>query len=135
MRNRVGNAGFTLIEILVSMVIFAIGLLAVAGMFMLQTRGNAFAGGASVANNLAIQRIEQVMNTPVASLAATFPSPQYLTANGAVCAAATTPPCYSVTMSYPAGGPGGATAVRVNIGWVDQVGASHSFTMSTLRSP
>jgi type IV pilus assembly protein PilV len=137
MMTRLSNAGFTLIEVLVSMVIFAIGLLAVAGMFMLQTRGNAFAGGASVANNLAIQRIEEVMNTPAASLAVTYPSAgtEYLTANGAACAAATSPPCYTRTMTYPAGGPAGTTAVRVNIGWVDQVGASHTFTMSTLRAP
>lgn len=133
MPEHIRDRGFTLIEVLIAMALFAIGMLAVAGMFMLQTRGTAFAWGASVANNLAVQRIEQVMNTPVASLAVTFPSPQFLTANGAACAAATSPPCYSVAMDYPAGGPGGTTAVRVTVGWVDQIGGAHSFTMTTLR--
>lgn len=119
------------------MALFAIGMLAVAGMFMLQTRGNAFGGGLSVANNLALQRIEQIVNTPTSQLLATYPdgTTEYVTTAGVVGATCTNPPCYSRTVTYPAGGPGGTTSALVTIGWTDHVGAAHKITMSTLKAP
>ncbi len=139
-----GNArhspgGFTLIEILISMALFAIGMLAVAGMFMLQTRGNTFGGGLTVANDLALQQIEQIMNVVPPATLGTLPAAgvfAYLNADGVGCAAGTTPPCYSRAVSYPGGvgsGPNGTTPVLVAVSWVDQTGGTHSVTMATLK--
>ena len=127
--------GFTLIEVLVAMALFAIGMLAVAGMFMLQTRGNTFGGGMSIANQLAIQRLEEVMMTPTANLAVRFPAGggEFVTPSGGACAAPTSPTCYRRFMTYDPNGPGGTTGVRVEVEWTDQIGAVHTISAATLK--
>lgn len=149
------RAGFTLIEVLVSMALFAIGMLAVAGMFMLQTRGNTFGGGLTVANDLAIQQIERIMNinssvnsattVPVAVTAAQLNTAVgagagvavLLNEDGSVpCTAGVSPPCYSRIVTYPngvGGGPNGTTPVLVRVRWTDQIGAAHTVTMATQK--
>jgi len=55
------QAGFTLIEILIAITIFAIGMLAIAKMQMSSIQGNYNASGMSEAVTLAQGRIEQLM--------------------------------------------------------------------------
>jgi len=59
---RVEN-GFTLIEVMVSIVILAIGLLGLAPMMAISITGNAFANEATEATVLAQDRIEELKNT------------------------------------------------------------------------
>ena len=66
MRN--GANGFTLIEILIAMTVFAIGFIAVAIMQTVATGGNANAISISDATNLASQAVEELMAIDKAQL-------------------------------------------------------------------
>jgi len=56
--------GFSLIEVLIAMTIFAIGVLALAEMQITAIRGNAFSSTTTDGTTLAQDRIEQLMNAP-----------------------------------------------------------------------
>jgi type IV pilus assembly protein PilV len=56
--------GFTLVEILIAMTIFAIGVLALAEMQITAIRGNAFSSTTTDGTTFAQDRIEQLMNLP-----------------------------------------------------------------------
>jgi type IV pilus modification protein PilV len=58
---RTGAGGFTLIEVLVALVIFAIGMLAVATMQVESIRGNTFSDLMTVATTLAEAKMEQLV--------------------------------------------------------------------------
>ena len=53
-----GKKGFTLIEVLIGLVLLAIGLLAIAGMQITSVRGNFFSGNMTQASILAQDRLE-----------------------------------------------------------------------------
>jgi len=61
--------GFTLIEVLIAMAIFAIGILGVATMQISSTNGNTSARKHSEASEFAQGQVELLMATPFASLA------------------------------------------------------------------
>ncbi|MBM4307134.1 MAG: type IV pilus modification protein PilV [Deltaproteobacteria bacterium] len=54
--------GFTLIEVLVGLVILAIGLLAIAGMQLTSVKGNSFSSNLTQASVLAQDRLELLRN-------------------------------------------------------------------------
>jgi len=54
--------GFTLIEVLVGLIILAIGLLAIAGMQITSVRGNFFSSNITQASILAQNRLEELRN-------------------------------------------------------------------------
>lgn len=56
--------GFTLIEVLVGLVILAVGLLAIAGMQITSVKGNRFSGAVTQASILAQDRLETLRNLP-----------------------------------------------------------------------
>lgn len=56
--------GFTLIEVLVGLVILAIGLLAIAGMQLTSVKGNFFSSNLTQASVLAQDRLEILRNLP-----------------------------------------------------------------------
>lgn len=56
--------GFTLIEVLVGLVILAIGLLAIAGMQLVSVKGNSFSSHLTQASILAQDRLETLRNLP-----------------------------------------------------------------------
>lgn len=62
-RRRRGRAGFTLIEVLVAMVVLAIGLLALEAMGVGAARAVARAGESSEYTALATDRLERALNT------------------------------------------------------------------------
>ncbi len=62
MKGKPGPAGFTLIEVLIALVIFAIGMLAVAKMQGESIRGNTFSDLMTVAKTLAEAKMEQLMS-------------------------------------------------------------------------
>jgi prepilin-type N-terminal cleavage/methylation domain-containing protein len=56
------TSGFTLIEVLVAMIILAIGLMGIASMMATSARGGAYGRRTTVAENLALQKLEQFRN-------------------------------------------------------------------------
>jgi type IV pilus assembly protein PilV len=60
--------GFSLVEILIAMTVFAVGLLALAGMQITAIQGNAFSGTTTDAATLAQDRLEQLMPLTYSSL-------------------------------------------------------------------
>jgi type IV pilus assembly protein PilV len=56
--------GFTLLEVIFSVSILTVGILAVASMQVSSIRGNAFAWGTSEATNVAMGQIEAMMEWP-----------------------------------------------------------------------
>jgi type IV pilus assembly protein PilV len=58
--------GFTLLEIIIAIFIFSIGLLAVASMQMTAIKGNYFSGTLTEASNWATDQMERLMSLPYA---------------------------------------------------------------------
>ena len=56
--------GFSLVEVLIAITIFAIGVLALAQLQVTAIRGNAFSSTTTDGTTLAQDRIEQLMNLP-----------------------------------------------------------------------
>ena len=63
------ESGFTLIEVLIGVSIFAIGMLAVASLQMVSVRNTTVGNVTSQATMLAHQKMEEIKATPFADLA------------------------------------------------------------------
>ena len=63
MKNSLNSKGFTLIEVLVSLVILAISLLALAGLMTTTTKNNAFGGNLTEAATFAQDKLEELRVT------------------------------------------------------------------------
>ena len=61
---RTGESGFTLVEILIAISIFMIGILAIASLQAAALRTNSHSGGISMGVQLAQQKIEELMSMP-----------------------------------------------------------------------
>lgn len=61
---QIDNKGFTLIEVLITLAIFSIGILAVAAMQMTSTKGNASSRRITEATALAETQIERLIQLP-----------------------------------------------------------------------
>ncbi len=64
------NAGFTLVESMLTLAIMAVGLLALAGLQITALRGNALSRSMTTAVSIAEQRLEQLKNTPYSDIQA-----------------------------------------------------------------
>lgn len=64
------NAGFTLVESMLTVAIMAVGLLALAGLQITALRGNDLSRRMTTAIAIAEQKIEQLKNTPYTNLQA-----------------------------------------------------------------
>jgi len=62
------NAGFTLVESMLTLAIMSVGLLALAGLQITALRGNAWSRRMTTAVSIAEQRIEQLKNTPYSDI-------------------------------------------------------------------
>ena len=58
--------GFTLLEVIIALFIFSVGLLAVASMQMTATKGNYFSGTLTEATSWAADQMETLMSLPYA---------------------------------------------------------------------
>jgi len=81
------EAGFTLIEALIAVIILIFGLIAVAQLLAVAAASNTTANRSSVAAASASQELERLQTVPFATLAATAVLPADITAGGA-CGAA-----------------------------------------------
>jgi len=61
------NSGISLLEVLVSMVILAIGILALAPLIVISMYGNSYSNEVTVANAIVQEQIEQLKNLDVIS--------------------------------------------------------------------
>lgn len=122
---RVEN-GFTLIEVMVSIVILAIGLLGLAPMMAISITGNAFANEATEATVLAQDKIEELKN--MASFAS-IPQSDSVDVDGK----------YSVVSRVDDTGsdgtvPVGVYKIFVRVHWVDQAGVGRRLEFFTYRT-
>jgi len=62
------NAGFTLVENMLTLVIMSVGLLALAGLQITALRGNDLSRRMTTAVSIAEQNIEQLKNTPYTNI-------------------------------------------------------------------
>jgi type IV pilus assembly protein PilV len=60
--------GFTLLEVIIALFIFSVGLLAVASMQMTAIKGNYFSGTLTEASNWAADQMETLMSLPYADV-------------------------------------------------------------------
>lgn len=121
------NRGFTLIEVLVGLVILAIGLLAIASLQITSVRGNFFSSNLMQASYVAQDRIEFLKNisfTDVALNAGDHPEGTVRVpdiAGGIV-----------FNRSYSVAVNGDLRTINYIVAWNDGVG--HSISFSTVRS-
>jgi type IV pilus assembly protein PilV len=114
--------GFTLIEVMMTLVILSIGLIALASMQISAMRGNSFSRRMTTAASVAEQVLEQVKNTPynnVQSQSSTQVSASNMTFNSQVSVTNNTPP--------------NAKTVQVTVTWSDR-GKSHNLQLATVIS-
>src|SRR5262244_1298111 len=115
--------GFTLIEVMITMVVLSIGLVALAGIQISAIKGNAFSRRMTTAVSVAEQTIEQIKNTPydnVQSQSTTQVTAANMNFNSQV----------NVTNTTPTNG----KRVEVTVSWSDS-GKSHDVRLSTIISP
>ena len=117
--------GFSLIEVLVGLVLLAIGLLAIAGMQITSVRGNFFSGNMTQASILAQDRLETLRNIkdPYADAALTVGNHN----DGVI-------PGTIITRDYDVSVIPGTTMlnIAVRVRWRDT--SDHTISFTTVRS-
>ena len=68
MSNSLEERGFTLIEVLIGLIILAIGILAVAGMQITSIRGTSFSNSLTQASVIAQDRLEFIKSIPLGDI-------------------------------------------------------------------
>jgi type IV pilus assembly protein PilV len=115
--------GFTLIEVLIGLIILAIGILAVAGMQITSTRGNFFSNNLMQATYVAQDRLEFLKNLP-------FDSPKIQDGSSD---SGTTPISGVIfNWSYKVVANGDVRTINLTVTWND--GVDHNVSFSTIRS-
>ena len=114
------NKGFSLIEVLLGLVILAIGLLAIAGMQITAIKGNYFSKSLTEATVLAQDKLEEFKNLPYASLSS---GQDTKTVSGT-----------TFTRQYNVVEDAGNNikTITVTVQWTDRV--DHSISLSTIRA-
>jgi len=117
------NKGFSLLELLIGLVILAIGILAIAGMQITSIRGNFFSDNIMQASILGQDRLEQLKSLN--------PFPGEGINNELITIRGTNFSRTSVITLHPT--LTGSWVIRVNVTWTDT--SDHSVSFSTVRSP
>jgi type IV pilus assembly protein PilV len=120
---KMNQKGFTLMEVLIALVILAVGLLGVTGMQITAIRGNHFSGNLTQATVLAQNKLEELKHLPYydSKLSSGQP-PQQITDSGVV---------YTVRYDVTALG-NTMKNITATVKWVDR--GDHSATLSAIRS-
>jgi len=118
-----GKKGFTLIEMLIGLVVLAIGLLAIAGMQLTSVRANYFSGNMTQASILAQDRLESLRQLDYSDAALSIGTHDDGTIPGTLFSRQ-----HSVSLV-----PGAVMVnITVTVNWKDS--SSHSISFSTVRS-
>ena len=123
MSNLSGDKGFTLIEVLIGLIILAVGILAIAGMHVTSTRGNFFSSNLMQASYVAQDRLEFLKNLP-------FTDPQIQ--DGSSVNGSKTISGVVFNWSYRIVANGDIRTINLTVTWNDGVDRNVSF--STIRS-
>src|SRR5262245_38539462 len=119
------NAGFTLLESLLALVILSLGLLALARLQMSSLRGNALSRDMITAVAIAEDKTEQLKNTPFVNIQAESAT-QVIVSNRNFTRAVT------VTDDAPDGLSGTTKIVRVVVSWQDSKRKTHTVPIATI---
>jgi type IV pilus assembly protein PilV len=119
-----GQKGFTILEVLVAMIVLAIGLLGLAPMFVMSMRGNQFSREVSETAYLAQDRIEQLKNQSIIS-----PIPFNETAASGSYTRTVNVSDQTVDGTIPPG----VYRINVTLSWTDKQGRSHSTSYVTYK--
>ncbi len=115
--------GFSLTEVMLALIILAVGLLGIAGLQITSVRGNSFSGHVTQALILAQNKLENLRNLPYDDPKLTGGQPaEQITKSGIV-----------FTIGYDVSLLGNSMKrITANVGWTDRT--SHSVSLSTLKS-
>jgi type IV pilus modification protein PilV len=119
------DSGFTLIEVMVSMIILSIGVLGLAPLMAVSVTGNSFSNEATRANVLAQDRIEQLKNMAFGAMPyadSTSSDPKF------GCIADVDDESSDATV------PSGVYRIYVKITWTDQSGVDRRLQFFTYRT-
>ena len=119
------NAGFTLLESLLALVILSIGLLSLARLQISGLQGNAWSRDMTTAVAIADDQTEQLKNTPFANIQAE--SATRVTVSNRNFTKAVT-----VTDDAPDGLTGTTKTVRVIVSWQDYKQKTHTVQIATI---
>ncbi len=120
-----GQKGFTILEVLVAMIVLAIGLLGLAPMFVMSMRGNQFSREVSETAYLAQDRIEQLKNQTIIS-----PIPFNETTSSGSYTRTVNVSDRTVDGTIPPG----VYRINVTLNWTDKQGRSHSTSYLTYKA-
>lgn len=137
--------GFSLLEVLIALVILAVGLLALGNMQVMGIGGNASGQKITTATTLAQDALEGMTNVPyntvdlragVDGTAGNFDTDYPEFNNGVVAASKTFMGInyvrtYMVDRDYPVAGE--TMTIQVAVNWTDQAGNAHSVTTASVR--
>lgn len=137
--------GFSLLEVLIALVILAVGLLALGNMQVMGIGGNASGQKMTTATTLAQDALEGMTNVPyntvdlragVDGTAGNFDTDYPEFNNGVVAASKTFMGInyvrtYMVDRDYPVAGE--TMTIQVAVNWTDQAGNAHSVTTASVR--
>ena len=115
--------GFSLIEVMVTLIILAAGLLAIAGLQITSIRGNSFSSHVTQASILAQDKLENLRNLSYDDPKLTGGQPaEQITKSGLV-----------FTVGYDVSLLGNSMKkITANVGWTDRT--DHSVSLSTIKS-
>jgi type IV pilus assembly protein PilV len=118
-----GKKGFTLIEVLIGLVLLAVGLLAIAGMQITSVRGNFFSSNMTQASILAQDRLEALKQLDFNDAGLSVANHDEGTIAGTI-----------FTRQYNVSLVPGTTmlTITVTVNWKDS--SDHSITFSTVRA-
>ena len=127
-RRRVGrlladNAGFSFLDLMLSMVVLTIGVLAMADLQVIATRSNDSSKGTAAALNVATAKMEEIKDTGFTSIVAEAPVSVSDAASGLTFTRQVT-----VTIDSPITG---SKTVKVIVTWSDAKG-THTIPMATV---
>ena len=127
------DRGLSLLEVLIAMIVLAVGILGLAPMVVLSIEGNSISRDFTVATELAKDQLEQyeALDTLMVtdeSLASTDSLPSISTVLSPVDGYSRT----VIVESAESGNPPGLCKVTVIVQWTDKLGQSRSMTHSTL---
>lgn len=134
-RRASSEAGFSLVEVLVSTVLFALVMTSVAFLIYGNMKADLYARRMTSAVNLAQSKMEEIQNTPYAVLSE---GSDAVTASGAVANAAADSPnavagtTYERSWTMIAGPSSNTKQVDVTVGWTESDGTLRTISLESL---
>ena len=117
------HRGFSLMEVLIGLVVLALGLLSIGGMQLASIRGNHFSSDLTQATVLAQNKLEELKNLPYSDPKLNSPQPaQQITVSGIV-----------YTVLYNVSSPGNwMKLITATVQWTDR--GDHRVILSTIKA-